>query len=175
MEKALTDEAFYRELKAHALAQSAKFSWANTAHLAIEGFTRLLQSSQETDAGQAESVTASRLQMMQKIDALSEVDRLGLAWAVARNSFKRHTRKLLVDISVLAQHDAKTGIQRVSRSILSELLKSGVPGYEVSAVYYTLASVIATPTNICPVISRANLVLTNRCCSAKTMCLLPPI
>ncbi|RRS11334.1 glycosyltransferase family 1 protein, partial [Escherichia coli] len=98
---------------------------------------RLLQSSQETDAGQAESVTASRLQMMQKIDALSEVDRLGLAWAVARNSFKRHTRKLLVDISVLAQHDAKTGIQRVSRSILSELLKSGVPGYEVSAVYYT--------------------------------------
>lgn len=36
MEKALTDEAFYRELKAHALAQSAKFSWANTAHLAIE-------------------------------------------------------------------------------------------------------------------------------------------
>ncbi|MDO1994599.1 glycosyltransferase family 1 protein, partial [Escherichia coli] len=83
---------------------------ANTAHLAIEGFTRLLQSSQETDAGQAESVTASRLQMMQKIDALSEVDRLGLAWAVARNSFKRHTRKLLVDISVLAQHDAKTGI-----------------------------------------------------------------
>ncbi|MCV5365907.1 hypothetical protein OFB70_28450, partial [Escherichia coli] len=48
-----------------------------------------------------------------------------------------HTRKLLVDISVLAQHDAKTGIQRVSRSILSELLKSGVPGYEVSAVYYT--------------------------------------
>ncbi|WP_268621843.1 glycosyltransferase, partial [Escherichia coli] len=49
MEKALTDEAFYHELKAHALAQSAKFSWANTAHLAIEGFTRLLQSSQETD------------------------------------------------------------------------------------------------------------------------------
>jgi hypothetical protein len=34
-----------------------------------------------------------------------------------------------VDISVLAKHDAKTGIQRVSRSILSELLKSGVPGY----------------------------------------------
>ncbi len=26
MEKALTDEAFYRELKAHALTQSAKFS-----------------------------------------------------------------------------------------------------------------------------------------------------
>ncbi|HBR1314242.1 TPA: polymannosyl GlcNAc-diphospho-ditrans,octacis-undecaprenol 2,3-alpha-mannosylpolymerase WbdA [Klebsiella quasipneumoniae subsp. quasipneumoniae] len=137
MEKALTDEAFYRELKAHALTQSAKFSWANTAHLAIDGFTRLLQSSKEAHAGQVEGVTASRIQTMQKIDALSEVDRLGLAWAVARNGFKRHTRKLLVDISVLAKHDAKTGIQRVSRSILSELLKSGVPGYEVSAVYYT--------------------------------------
>ncbi|WPM86348.1 hypothetical protein QNH14_24045 (plasmid) [Apirhabdus apintestini] len=153
MEKALTDEAFYRELKAHALTQSAKFSWANTAHLAIDGFTRLLQSSKEVDAGQTEGVTTSRIQTMQKIDALSEVDRLGLAWAVARNGYKQHTRKLLVDISVLAKHDAKTGIQRVSRSILSELLKSGVPGYEVSAVYYTLASVIATRTNICPVIS----------------------
>ncbi len=112
-------------------------------------------------------MTASRIQTMQKIDALSEVDRLGLAWAVARNGFKQHTRKLLVDISVLAKHDAKTGIQRVSRSILSELLKSGVPGYKVSAVYYTRASVTATLTNICPVTSRANMVPTSRCCSAK--------
>ncbi len=56
--------------------------------------------------------------------------------AIARNSFATHQRKLLVDISVLVEHDAKTGIQRVSRSILSELLKSGVAGYTVSAVYY---------------------------------------
>lgn len=60
-------------------------------------------------------MTASRIQTMQKIDALSEVDRLGLAWAVARNGFKRHTRKLLVDISVLAKHDAKTDPARLAQ------------------------------------------------------------
>ncbi|OHY69384.1 mannosyltransferase [Pluralibacter gergoviae] len=137
MERALTDETFYTELKEHALVQSAKFSWANTANIAIDGFSRLLTQPSEVNAQQVATLSASRLQVIHKIDALTEVDRLGLAWAVARNSFGQHTRKLLVDISVLAKHDAKTGIQRVSRSILSELLKSGVPGYQVSAVYYT--------------------------------------
>lgn len=137
MEKALTNSDFFAALKLHALTQSAKFSWANTAELAIEGFTRLLAEPDSTSSASIENLSASKINLIQKIDALSEVDRLGFAWAVARNSFKNHTRKLLVDISVLAKHDAKTGIQRVSRSILSELLKSGVEGYQVSAVYYT--------------------------------------
>jgi hypothetical protein len=83
MEKALTDEAFYRELKAHALTQSAKFSWANTAHLAIDGFL-VCCSRPKRHMLQAEGVTASRIQTMQKIDALSEVDRLGLAGRCAQ-------------------------------------------------------------------------------------------
>ena len=29
------------------------------------------------------------------------------SWAIARNSFATHQRKLLVDISVLVEHDAK--------------------------------------------------------------------
>ncbi|HDJ2746652.1 TPA: glycosyltransferase family 4 protein [Salmonella bongori] len=137
MEKALTDDAFFSALKAHALTQSAKFSWANTARLAIDGFSRLLNEKEDNVSLSVAEVCASRFATIQAIDTLSEVDRLGLAWAIARNSFKSHKRKLLVDISVLVKHDAKTGIQRVSRSILSELLKSGVEGYEVSAVYYT--------------------------------------
>ncbi|EEE1377373.1 glycosyltransferase family 4 protein [Salmonella enterica subsp. diarizonae] len=137
MEKALTDDAFFIALKVHALTQSAKFSWANTAKLAIDGFSRLLMEKKDHVPLSVADICASRFAAIQEIDVLSEVDRLGLAWAVARNSFKKHQRKLLVDISVLVKHDAKTGIQRVSRSILSELLKSGVEGYEVSAVYYT--------------------------------------
>ncbi|EMX8699892.1 glycosyltransferase family 4 protein [Klebsiella michiganensis] len=137
MERALTDTEFFAALKQHALTQSAKFSWANTAELAIEGFMHLLDEPVDLAALSLENLYASRINEMHKIEMLSEVDRLGLAWAVARNSFQRHTRKLLVDISVLAKHDAKTGIQRVSRSILSELLKAGVEGYQVSAVYYT--------------------------------------
>lgn len=47
------------------------------------------------------------------------------------------TRQLLVDISELVQRDAGTGIQRVTRSILKELLESPPEGYSVEPVYAT--------------------------------------
>ncbi|WP_058914169.1 glycosyltransferase family 4 protein [Entomohabitans teleogrylli] len=137
MERALTDDDFYAQLKAHAVRQAATFSWDNTARSALEEFQRLHEGSVTGSGFDAAAFTERQIQKMHAQADLTEVDRLGLAWAVARNSFASHTRKLLVDISVLVEHDARTGIQRVSRSILNELLKSGVPGYQVSAVYYT--------------------------------------
>jgi glycosyltransferase involved in cell wall biosynthesis len=47
-------------------------------------------------------------------------------------------RQLLVDISELVQHDAKSGIQRVVRNILIEWLKSPPRGYRVEPVCATL-------------------------------------
>ena len=46
-------------------------------------------------------------------------------------------RQLLVDISELVQRDSKSGIQRVVRSILSELLKHPPEGYRIEPVYAT--------------------------------------
>jgi glycosyltransferase involved in cell wall biosynthesis len=45
--------------------------------------------------------------------------------------------QLLVDVSILVQHDAKSGIQRVVRSILKELLTNPPEGYRVEPVYAT--------------------------------------
>ncbi|MCW8470719.1 glycosyltransferase [Fluoribacter gormanii] len=45
------------------------------------------------------------------------------------------TPQFFVDISVLINHDVKTGIQRVTRSILKRLLESPPPGYRVEPVY----------------------------------------
>jgi glycosyltransferase involved in cell wall biosynthesis len=44
-------------------------------------------------------------------------------------------RQLLVDISELAKHDTKTGIQRVVRSIVKEWLTNPPDGYRVEPVY----------------------------------------
>lgn len=44
--------------------------------------------------------------------------------------------QLLVDISAVVQHDLKSGIQRVVRNILRELLQQRSLGYRVEAVYY---------------------------------------
>ena len=44
-------------------------------------------------------------------------------------------RQLLVDVSQVVLHDYKTGIQRVVRSVLSELLVQPPPGFRVEPVY----------------------------------------
>ncbi|HCN71948.1 MAG TPA: glycosyltransferase family 1 protein [Pusillimonas sp.] len=46
-------------------------------------------------------------------------------------------RQLLVDVSELAQRDAKTGIQRVTRKILEEWLRNPPEGYQVEPIYAT--------------------------------------
>jgi glycosyltransferase involved in cell wall biosynthesis len=45
-------------------------------------------------------------------------------------------RQLLVDISEIVVEDLKTGIQRVTRSVLRELLKNPPAGFRVEPVYY---------------------------------------
>ena len=46
-------------------------------------------------------------------------------------------RQLLVDVSVIYQTDARTGIQRVVRSLLLQLLKAPPAGYKVCPVFAT--------------------------------------
>lgn len=47
-----------------------------------------------------------------------------------------HGRQLLVDVSALLQVDLKTGIQRVVKSVLNEILKRKQFGYRVEPVYF---------------------------------------
>jgi glycosyltransferase involved in cell wall biosynthesis len=66
----------------------------------------------------------------------NESDWLSVARAIARNIPSPGTvRQLLVDISELVQRDVGTGIQRVTRSILKELLTNPPEGYRVEPVY----------------------------------------
>jgi glycosyltransferase involved in cell wall biosynthesis len=44
------------------------------------------------------------------------------------------TRQLLIDVSVLVRHDGGTGIQRVTKALLGELVKSPPEGYVVRAI-----------------------------------------
>jgi len=61
---------------------------------------------------------------------------LPLAEAVAQSIAPKFAQKqLLLDISILVQHDARTGIQRVVRSILNQLLTYPPKGFRVEPVY----------------------------------------
>lgn len=76
-----------------------------------------------------------------ELDSLPENDNswVPVAEAIAQNMpLQRPLRQLLVDISELVQRDAKSGIQRVVRSVLRELLTNPPDGYRVEPVYATM-------------------------------------
>lgn len=65
-------------------------------------------------------------------------DVTALSSAIA-NSFPERAlqKQILVDISILSQSDARSGIQRVVRSILNEWLQNPPVGYRIEPVYAT--------------------------------------
>jgi len=66
----------------------------------------------------------------------ANADLLQLAASMARSFPQRkRQRQILVDISVLVQSDARSGIQRVVRNILWEWLNNPPAGYRVEPVY----------------------------------------
>lgn len=68
-------------------------------------------------------------------EALPEQELIPLATAIAANLDHRDPRQLLIDISELAQHDDRTGIRRVARSVLSKLLIDPPENCRVEPVY----------------------------------------
>lgn len=134
--KALTDPQFYAELKANAIRQSGKFSWDLSAQRAIHIMGEYVDKTEQQNKKTFD--ITNYLTKIKEIPGVSEHDRLKTAWAIARSCYSQHTKKVLVDVSVLIHHDAKTGIQRVSRSILNQLIAMRVDGYEIYPVYYTI-------------------------------------
>jgi len=136
MERALIDEDFRSVLKAHASEQSAKFSWDITARKAIDAMYVVYSKKQHKFDNMVNSLPEDLINEIKSIPGSStNADLLSVAWAVANNTYKNEYKKLLVDISVLVEHDARTGIQRVVRSILFNLLKNPPNGFVVEPVY----------------------------------------
>ncbi|NVE01878.1 glycosyltransferase, partial [Massilia sp. BJB1822] len=79
-------------------------------------------------------------QLAQEADAPPDEAQLQqLARAVARAPNALAPRQLLVDVTAIAQHDLHTGIERVVRTQLLELLRLERPGLRVEPVYLSEA------------------------------------
>jgi len=64
----------------------------------------------------------------------SEGDLAAVAVAIAANRERFGQPQMLIDVTVLAQSDARTGIQRVTRGILMALLEDPPPGYRIEPI-----------------------------------------
>lgn len=96
------------------------------------------------DAVEAYSTTGRRALRRLTLAAVAQVggpqlpaqqDVVLLAEAVTRNTPRVGLRRLLVDVTLLAEGDEHTGIERVVRAVLAALIAAAPPGYRVEPVW----------------------------------------
>nr|WP_321854842.1 glycosyltransferase family 1 protein [Paraburkholderia tropica] len=145
MTQALTDEAFLAKLHEHCLTAAARFSWERSAVLALDALEKAFAldgvafraPAAAQPKGDYDAIVAHLAQQDSLKPEAGDLARLRSA-VDANNKLVRTfngERQLFVDISELVMRDAKSGIQRVVRSILLQLLMSPPPGYRVEPVY----------------------------------------
>lgn len=140
----LSNPALIERMKAHAKVQAPLFSWDASAKKAIAGFEAVI-AKRKADGLQTQKLT--KVAILKKLIAdlgqlsfegkrYKEVDLLQFSACLAQN-FPVEPRKpqILIDISELVKRDAKTGIQRVVRSLLTEMLMNPPAGFDVHPIY----------------------------------------
>ena len=137
--RVLEDETFREGLRAHGLLQVKKFSWDLTARRAITAFESIPNPHQES-LSELEPILGRLIQAFSEStgSAIQESEMKEIAYAVDRSFPEKVCRQLFVDISELVQRDARTGVQRVTRSILHQLLIMPLAGYAIEPVYATI-------------------------------------
>lgn len=148
MERSLSDKEFWRSLREHARVRAPLFSWDATARRALRAFEeahgrRAAATVTDRAVTAREDVQAANgeLRYRRLIDALvnlappaSPADYIAAANAIATNQRAGRIPQLFVDVSVLCEVDAKSGIQRVTRAILRQLLTASPDGWQVRPV-----------------------------------------
>lgn len=111
-----------KEARAYVKAQHAPWAVAKRYNEAIEGIY-----------GDPKSAVLARIQ---SLPSLCSADAVRFARLFAELSDAAKGGTLHLDISILVAHDAKSGIQRVVRNILSQLIKTADPLCRVELVYF---------------------------------------
>lgn len=138
IEEYLRDDKKREELKRSGLKRSQNFSWDICGKKVVDAIEQWY--SKQTPREHAEGDLVDKLiQRLAEIDSdeYEETDLLKLSQAIAYNHPSKESKQLFVDISELVKFDAKSGIQRVVRNILRELISTPPHGYKVEPVYAT--------------------------------------
>jgi glycosyltransferase involved in cell wall biosynthesis len=133
LSRALVDIDFREMLKKHAAEHSRRFSWDAVAQRALEAFEQnyALRGNRPKPAINEKDYRRLCLEKFASITA--DANRSSInhsAYAIAANR-PRQTKQLLIDVTVLAESDAKTGVQRVVRNFAKELLRNKPNGFDV--------------------------------------------
>lgn len=142
MEEVLRDEVLRRELSGYGIERAKNFSWDHSARIAINSFEHWYEKEGSSKKEIFESDSAWLINKIAKLDSslIGQHDLYSTAQAMARNVAASAQKQLLVDVSELAVRDSKSGIQRVVRSVLAQLLSNPPAGFIVKPVYATVGT-----------------------------------
>ncbi len=138
LSRVLSDEVFREDLRSKGLIRAKDFSWDETAGRSIAAFELLLDARQSSQIAIKSIVEKLIEQIVDLSVPIEDSEMRQISYAVDRCFPERSHNQLLVDISELVQRDARTGVQRVTRSILHQLLSMRLDGYVVEPVYATI-------------------------------------
>jgi glycosyltransferase involved in cell wall biosynthesis len=133
--RALTDESFRKKLIGHGDKNLAHYSWDACGKRALQAISNVKVETSDID--QVEGPTKLIQAISQLQPNLSDDELMRCASMIALNQPRPGFKKLFVDISELVTRDAATGVQRVTRSILFQLIQHPPAGYSVEPVYGT--------------------------------------
>jgi glycosyltransferase involved in cell wall biosynthesis len=148
MHHVLINEDFRQSLRDHSLIQSRRFSWDTTACRALTIFETIHNQSKSASIPHRLPVdilrSANRDNYTHLIEAIAQIDSGAepteddisqAAYSISVNEASSCNKQLIVDVSTIISHDAKTGIQRVVRSVLHQLFDKPIAGYTIRLVY----------------------------------------
>lgn len=141
MQRVLNNSEFRKSLRRHAKKQASNFSWDATANKSIRAMEKLVDSHKPKTYLASQEIYNNLINELADIKTeIRPTDRdLQLSAAsISHNTVNQEARQLLIDVSSIVESDAKTGIQRVVRAVLSQMIDNPPLGYKISPVYADL-------------------------------------
>lgn len=145
LHEALSSEAFRDDLIQYGLERSEFFSWDSVAKSALD-FFEIKYSQLESTRKDFAGVTLDSSGLYKDIANLNghagEQDLIAVATSIALNDSAASRKPcLFIDVSELYARDARTGIQRVTRSILLELVVNPPEDWDVQPIFASINEV----------------------------------
>ncbi len=140
----LNNDQLRENLAQHGLKQAKKFSWNDSAKRAITAL-ECWHAKQDNKRTLLNNQRFNSIYKSLSIEGIAKIgdspanedDWLVTASAISKNNRLYIEKQLLVDVSQLVHIDSKSGVQRVVRSILLELLVNPPHGFIIEPIYGT--------------------------------------
>ncbi|MEP4485955.1 MAG: glycosyltransferase family 1 protein [Hyphomicrobiales bacterium] len=136
MEKALRSRTFRDRLIQNGVKRAELFSWGRTATLALGAWEDLVDIRLDYEPPLLNADSQDRIldNLGGSLLPIESNELRSIATAIAQNELTGTRRRIFVDVSELCQRDAATGVQRVVKSYLREMLQNPPHSYSIVPV-----------------------------------------